>query len=385
MFEPNSIWEIDEQHMRTALRMASLAKGATSPNPLVGAVVLNKDCQVVGTGFHRRAGMPHAEVEALKVAGSGARGGVLYVNLEPCTHYGRTGPCSEEVIRAGIKRIVVAMRDPNPLVCGKGIHRLKCAGVEVVEGVLAKEAALINEVFIKYIRTGTPFVTLKLATSLDGKIAANSGDSRWITGESARKHVHELRSLHDAILVGVDTIINDNPRLTVHMLPTGKNPRRIVLDSKLRIPEPSWVLQSTVEAGVVIATTTQAPQERIRRFEQKGVEVLICGDGPRVDLNKLLKHLAENNLSSLMVEGGARVSTAFLQESLVDKVYWFIAPLIVGGERAPNAYQGFGVKTIAEAIRLKEVVHCNFEQDCCVTGYPDGSAAYQCLQELLES
>ncbi|MEW5762664.1 MAG: bifunctional diaminohydroxyphosphoribosylaminopyrimidine deaminase/5-amino-6-(5-phosphoribosylamino)uracil reductase RibD [Bacillota bacterium] len=357
----------EEEYMRMALALAARGRGRTSPNPMVGAVLVRDD-RVVGKGYHARAGLPHAEVVAIAEAGPAARGSTLYVNLEPCCHTGRTGPCTEAIIEAGIARVVVAMRDPNPLVAGKGLSRLRAAGIEVEEGLLAQEAAQLNEVFIKYITTGLPFVVLKAAVSLDGKIATRTGASQWITGPAAREYVHRLRDTYDAVMVGIGTVLHDNPSLTTRLPEGGRDPRRVVLDSMARTPLDAKVLTQD-GAATIIAVTEQAPAERVAALRKRGAEVLVCGPGPRVDVLLLAKELAHREITSVLAEGGAGINGALLASGLVDKVIFFIAPLIIGGEGAPGPVGGRGAASLAEALRLENYHWRQIGQDLCCEGY----------------
>jgi len=355
--------------MKMALELAARARGRTSPNPMVGACVV-KDGQVVGCGFHRRAGTPHAEVHALRDAGEQAKGATLYVNLEPCCHYGRTGPCTEAIIKAGIARVVVAMTDPNPLVAGKGIRALHEAGIDVTLGVLEKEARELNEVFIKYITTGLPFVVAKAAVSLDGKIATRTGRSKWITGEAARAYGHRLRDWYDAIMVGIGTVLADDPSLTTR-LPGGggRDPVRVIVDSKARTPLNARVLTQSSGAPTLIATTAGASPARIELLRQTGAKVLVSGEEPRVDLAGLLKILAQEGITSVLIEGGATIHGSALEERIVDKVVWFIAPKIIGGREAPGAVGGEGVNDPSEAAGLEQLKISRLGSDLCVEGY----------------
>ncbi|MGQ9512066.1 bifunctional diaminohydroxyphosphoribosylaminopyrimidine deaminase/5-amino-6-(5-phosphoribosylamino)uracil reductase RibD [Thermodesulfitimonas sp.] len=359
----------DEDYLRRTFELAARARGRTSPNPLVGAVVV-RDGQVVGEGFHRQAGLPHAEIEALRVAGEAARGATLYVNLEPCCHTGRTGPCTEAIIAAGIKRVVAAMADPNPLVAGKGFARLREAGIEVATGLLEKEARALNEAFIKYITTRRPFVILKTAMSLDGKIATVTGESKWITGPAARRYVHELRDSCDAILVGIGTVLQDDPSLTTRLPKGGRDPVRVILDSRARTPLTARVLTQESEAPTLIAVTEMAPGDRVVALREAGAEVLVCGPGPAVDLGLLLSVLGEREITSLLVEGGSTVNASFLLQGLVDKLIWFIAPLIIGGHGAIGPVGGRGIEHLSRAIRLKEINLRQFGSDLCIEAYP---------------
>ncbi|HIQ00337.1 TPA: bifunctional diaminohydroxyphosphoribosylaminopyrimidine deaminase/5-amino-6-(5-phosphoribosylamino)uracil reductase RibD, partial [Candidatus Bipolaricaulota bacterium] len=317
-----------EAFMRQALELAEKGVGYTRPNPLVGAVVV-KGGEVIAAGYHARYGGPHAEVMALERAGEAARGADLYVNLEPCVHHGKTPPCVDRIIAAGIRRVFIATRDPNPLVDGKGVKKLRTAGIEVVEGVLQEEAERLNEIFFFWIKTKRPFVALKLAMSLDGKIATKTGDSRWITGEEARRKVHELRRRHAAVLVGINTVLADDPQLTVREV-TGPQPLRIVLDSRGRVPLSAKVLQG--EAKTLIATTAAMPEGKERALRERGVEVwrLSAREG-QVDLIALLARLAGEGIDSLLVEGGGEVAWSFLAQGLVQKVYLFYGALLLGG------------------------------------------------------
>ena len=306
--------------MREALRIAAYASGRTTPNPLVGAVIV-KDNRIVGQGWHRKAGTEHAEIHALHQAGELAKGADIYVTLEPCSHYGKTPPCCQAIIKAGIKKVIVAMTDPNPLVAGNGLKELKAAGIEVVEGVCRDEAEKLNEVFLKWIVHKMPFIVVKTAMTLDGKIATVSGDSKWITNEKSRKFVHQLRDLYDGILIGIGTVLADNPTLTTRLDHLGKNPVRIIVDSKARIPLDSIVITDK-SAHTILAVTERASQEKIAALLQVGIEVIVTKEkADRVDLSDLLKILAEKNICSILVEGGSRINYSFFVEHLVDKVH----------------------------------------------------------------
>lgn len=379
-----------KRYMRAALALALKARGRTSPNPLVGAVII-KDGRVVGRGYHACAGAPHAEIMALEEAGTEAAGATLYLNLEPCCHWGRTPPCTPTLTRSGIAQVVVGMVDPNPLVSGKGIGELRQAGIQVELGLLEEEARQINEAFIKYITTGRPFVILKSAVSLDGKIATVSRRSRWITGARSRLEVHKLRDQVDAILVGIETILTDDPQLTTRLEGRrGRDAKKVIVDSTLRIPLEAKVLNPGLAAPhrkiegqrgkggrtspghgeVIIATTTRAPQMKISQLEDKGARVLRVGerDG-RVDLVDLMGELGREGVVSLLIEGGAEVNAAALQAGLVDKVLFFIAPLLIGGGGAPGAIGGQGFPTLEEAVRLERLEVKRLEPDLMVQGY----------------
>ncbi|GAB6157711.1 bifunctional diaminohydroxyphosphoribosylaminopyrimidine deaminase/5-amino-6-(5-phosphoribosylamino)uracil reductase RibD [Desulfotomaculum varum] len=360
----------DKHYMQMALELAAKARGRTSPNPMVGAVIV-KDGQVVGRGFHARAGSAHAEVVALAEAGRQARGATVYVTLEPCCHHGRTGPCTEALLKAGVQRVVAAMSDPNPLVAGKGLAVLQKAGVEVQCGLLEEEARRLNEVFIKYITTRRPFVVMKAATSLDGKIATAAGESKWITNTAARAYGHRLRDMYDAILVGVNTVLTDDPSLTAR-LPEGrgKDPIRIILDSNARTPTAAKILTQLSAAHTIIATTERAPVERRASLIAAGAEVLVVpGEGPRVDLVRLMEMLAEKEITSVLIEGGGQVNGAALTAGIVDKIVWFLAPKIIGGDRAPGPVRGQGILSLQDAVKLFDVSVERLDDDILITGY----------------
>ncbi|MGP1471919.1 MAG: bifunctional diaminohydroxyphosphoribosylaminopyrimidine deaminase/5-amino-6-(5-phosphoribosylamino)uracil reductase RibD [Schwartzia sp. (in: firmicutes)] len=357
----------DEDYMREALRAAENARGRTSPNPLVGAVIVREN-RIVAVGWHRAAGTSHAEIHALSMAGDLARGATLYVTLEPCAHYGRTGPCAKAVIEAGIHRVVVAMEDPNPAVSGRGIAMLRKAGIEVRCGVLEEAARRQNEVFIRWITAGRPFVWMKMAMSLDGRIATVGGESQWITGEEARRRGHEMRDEVDAILVGVGTVIADDPSLTARAATGAKNPCRIVLDSQARTPLSAKLL-SDGAAPTIVAVTENAPLERVEALRQGGAEILRCGAGSRVDLPCLLSRLGERAVCSLLVEGGGTVHFSFLAAGLVDKVTAFVAPKFLGGRTALGAVAGDGFARLADAVELDEVEVKRLGEDVAWTGY----------------
>ncbi|WIW71847.1 bifunctional diaminohydroxyphosphoribosylaminopyrimidine deaminase/5-amino-6-(5-phosphoribosylamino)uracil reductase RibD [Anaerosinus gibii] len=359
---------MDEIYMREALRIAAYASGRTTPNPLVGAVIV-KDNRIVGQGWHRKAGTEHAEIHALHQAGELAKGADIYVTLEPCSHYGKTPPCCQAIIKAGIKRVIVAMTDPNPLVAGNGLKELKAAGIEVVEGVCRDEAEKLNEVFLKWIVHKMPFIVVKTAMTLDGKIATVSGDSKWITNEKSRKFVHQLRDLYDGILVGIGTVLADNPTLTTRLDHLGKNPVRIIVDSKARIPLDSIVITNK-SAHTILAVTERASQEKIAALLQVGIEVIVTKEkADQVDLSDLLKILAEKNICSILVEGGSRINYSFFVEHLVDKVHCFIAPKIIGGTDAASPIGGKGTFYMKDAYQLNDITTERFDEDILITGY----------------
>ena len=360
--------ELDESYMREALRIAEYARGRTSPNPLVGAVIV-RDGAIVASGWHRAAGEPHAEIHALRMAGELARGATLYVTLEPCAHHGRTGPCAEAVIAAGLARVVVALSDPNPLVAGRGIHLLTAAGIEVTTGVCEDEARRQNEIFLKWVTTKRPFVTLKTAMTLDGKIASHTGASQWITGAAARARVHAYRNEYDAILVGIGTVLADDPSLTTRLEHgTGKNPLRIVLDSEARTPLDAKLVADGA-APTIIVVSERADHRRVNLLRACGAEVVTLG-AQRVDIAALLDYLGARDITSLFVEGGAAVNWSLLAGGSVDKVHAFIAPMLMGGETAKTPIGGTGFDSPQTALRLRDVTVEQLGADILVTGYP---------------
>lgn len=356
-----------EYYMRQAIRLALKAKGKTFPNPLVGAVVV-KNGSIVGRGYHKMAGEYHAEVAALTNADGEALGSRLYVTLEPCQHFGKTPPCVDMIVESGVSEVIVATRDPNPVNNGKGILKLRRNGIKVIEGVLKKEATRINEIFNKYITTGLPFVIVKVAQSLDGKIATYTGESRWITSDEARRYAHKLRADADAILVGVNTILKDDPLLTVRYRLRAQGlsqPIKIILDSKLRTPPDARIFSKTEsQAPVIIATSKNALLNRIRRLEKKGARILFIKS-----LHGLMKQLAALEISSVLIEGGGETIASALRERLVDKIYIFIAPKLIGGRDAPTSVEGDGVTHIGDAIRLKDIRCRRFGEDLLIEGY----------------
>ena len=342
--------------MSQALKLAELGLGYTSPNPAVGAVIV-KNGRIIGSGYHQQVGAPHAEVEALRQAGSLARGGTMYVTLEPCNHYGRTPPCTEAIIQAGIQTVYYATPDPNPDVAGCGHQRLIDAGIAVHQGPLADEAYELNRFFMHYVAAKRPYLIAKFASSLDGKIATYTGDSQWITGTEARQKGHYLRHICDAILIGAGTAIADDPRLTTR-LPTNKapsHPIRILLDSRGRVPLSSHLFDQTLPGQTIVATTQQMEKAHRRILEIRGVETieLPCTNRNQVDLYTLMTELGQRKIMSVLVEGGGQVLASFFNAGLINEVWSFVAPLIIGGEGAPSPVRGQGVATLADAFYLQ--------------------------------
>ena len=355
--------------MRMALQLAEKARGRTSPNPMVGAVVVKSD-RVISRGYHRKAGEPHAEAIALKQAGKAAKGATLYVTLEPCSHTNkRTPPCTPFVVQSGVKRVVIAMIDPNPRVSGGGIKTLRKSGIEVVTGVLEKEAKKLNEAFIKYITTGVPFVTLKIAQTLDGKIATSSGESKWITGEKAREEGHRLRDANDAILVGINTVLKDNPSLTTR-IPRGRDPIRIVVDTKLRTPLKAKVITQKSSAKTYIATLDTMPKDKLVKLLDAGVEILLAkGSKGHVDLKSLMKMLGGFGVTSVLIEGGAEVHASAIKSRIVDKIVMFIAPMLMTGKDSLCSIGGVSPTRLSQAVRLRDVTTRMAGDDLMIEGY----------------
>ena len=353
----------NELLMARALELAKQGVGQVSPGPLVGCVIVDASGEVVGEGFYVFEDVRHAETVALASAGEKARGGTAYVSLEPHAHHGRTPPCTNALIAAGIKRVVAPIEDLNPKVSGQGFAHLRAAGIEVQVGLLADEATQINEAYLHYMRTGRPFVHLKLAVSLDGKIATKSGDSRWITGPEARCRAHELRHAYDAILVGAGTVLRDDPSLTDRSGLKRRRPLvRVVLDDQLRLSPKSALATTTAEAPVILVGTSGGED-----LKNKGVEVLTLNPE---NLPAVLDELGRRSIQSVLVEGGAAVAGSFIDAGLVNKVTFFIAPKIIGGIDAPSAIAGKGVERLSEALELERVEITQRGRDIEVTGYP---------------
>ena len=358
----------DERFMQRALDIAANARGLTSPNPMVGAVVV-KDGAMVSEGFHRAAGQPHAEVEALAAAGLRARGATLYVTLEPCVHQGRTPPCAPVVVASGVRRVVIATGDPNPRVSGRGIEMLRESGIAVDTGVLETAAFTLNRIFLTAMREGRPHVTLKAASTLDGKIADIHGASKWITGDAARLEARRLRSEADAVVVGIGTVLADDPALTVRLDgPWPRQPLRVVLDSKARTPVASRLIQGEPAGHAVIAVGAEAPADRVHALEAAGAQVLRCpGPDGRVSPADLLKALVAREVRGVLVEGGAEVAGSFLEAGLVDRVAMFVAPLLLGGAKAPTAVAGLG-RELKRALALDAVEVRRIGADVLIEG-----------------
>lgn len=360
----------DEKYMRLAMQLAGNAIGRTSPNPLVGAVIV-KDNRVVGCGWHRKAGTPHAEVHALNQAGELAQGADVYVTLEPCAHYGKTPPCAKALVEAKVKNVYGGLLDVNPKVAGKGFKILEDAGIHVEYGFLQDELRKQNEVFFKWIEHKKPFIVLKAAMTLDGKIATATGQSKWITNETSRAYGYKLRDIYDGIMVGINTVIEDNPMLTARV-DGGKNPIRIVVDSSLKIDINANVVQDK-SARTIVATTDKADKDKILKLQAQDVDVIVVDkdENDKVDIEKLLDILGQQNICSILVEGGATLSGSFVAKKLVDKVYFFIAPKIVGGKEAKTPVEGTGILNLQEALALKDIQIEKLEEDILIIGRVD--------------
>ncbi|KIO65502.1 bifunctional diaminohydroxyphosphoribosylaminopyrimidine deaminase/5-amino-6-(5-phosphoribosylamino)uracil reductase RibD [Caldifermentibacillus hisashii] len=373
----------DYEYMNLALSLACATLGQTSPNPSVGAVLV-KDGQLVGTGVHLKAGTPHAEVHAINEAGISAEGAIMYVTLEPCSHQGKTPPCTDLIIKTGIRKIFVATLDPNPLVAGKGVEKLTRAGIEVEVGLCKEEAKQLNEKFFHFIQTNTPFVTIKAGISLDGKIAAKSGDSKWITSPESRQDGHHLRHEHDGILVGINTILQDNPLLTTRRPRGGINPIRIVLDTKLKIPTSANVVQDR-SARTIIFTGNQIDLEKKKELERFGVTI-ISQDRPILSLQQVLKTLGEQKMMSVLVEGGSEIHASFIKENAFQQIITYVAPKIIGGRDAFPFVGGVG----SELVKLGKHLHFTeikqLGPDIKITAKPlNQEETEKCLPESLKN
>jgi diaminohydroxyphosphoribosylaminopyrimidine deaminase/5-amino-6-(5-phosphoribosylamino)uracil reductase len=367
--EERAEWtETDRRMMARALELASNGVGRVSPGPLVGCVIVDSSSEVAGEGFYVYEDVKHAETMALQQAGDRARGGSAYVSLEPHAHHGRTAPCTDALIAAGIKRVVAPIKDLNPRVSGKGFEHLRAAGVAVHTGLLAQEAERLNEKYLHYMRTGLPFVHLKLAVSLDGKIATRTGDSRWVAGPESRARAHELRHQYDAILVGAGTVAIDDPLLTDR----SGHPRRlalvrVVLDEGSKIPSQSQLAKTAMQTPVIVFTGAAADPDSIKRLEAQGVEIVRSNSR---DVLAVLKELGSRSIQSVLVEGGAAIAGNFVDAKLINKVTFFVAPKIVGGREAPSAVAGAGIDRMADALELEDIEIIRRGRDVEITGYP---------------
>ena len=363
--------DIDFKFMKQALREARKGLGRTSPNPAVGAVIVRKG-EVVARGYHRRAGLPHAEADALEKLEKTYPGDNLYVTLEPCNHIGRTPPCTHAILKSGIKRVVIGMKDPNPMVAGGGCEFLKENGIEVVENVLETECRRLNEDFLKFTASGCPFVIAKSALTMDGWIATSSGHSQWITNNKSRQFVHRLRDRVDAVMVGIGTVLADDPSLTTRLKRgRGKDPLRIIVDTHLSTPLNGKLLTQNAPADTLIVTSEDAELEDQERFHANGVSTLLCpARAGKIDLEALMAKLGEMSITSLLVEGGASITGSMLREKLIDKFYIFKAPKILGGDDGIPMASGPGAKKMDGCLVLKEIKVRRFGDDVLIRGYP---------------
>jgi len=356
-----------EYFMDLAFRLAQKAKGETSPNPMVGALVV-KNGRIVGKGYHKKAGLAHAEAVALDDAGQKADGAILYVTLEPCAHFGRTPPCVEKIIKSGIKKIIVGMLDPNPLNNGRGIQMLKAQNIKVEVGFLEDKLKQLNEVFIKYITKKIPFVTVKVGQSLDGKIATSTGDSKWITSDKARVYAHRIRSNYDAIMVGVNTILRDNPKLDAWF--SRRHPTKIIVDSQLSISQESNVFSPKGCAIIITLPVKPGQETENRRILSEKAKVLeVKEKSGQINLKDMMKKLAQLEISNILVEGGGTLIGALFDEELVDKTLFFVSPKIIGGKEAISSVMGRGVARIDKAIKLRQVKLKRIGEDFLIEGY----------------
>jgi diaminohydroxyphosphoribosylaminopyrimidine deaminase/5-amino-6-(5-phosphoribosylamino)uracil reductase len=356
--------------MRLALSLARKGLGATSPNPMVGAVLM-KGGKIVGKGYHKKAGGPHAEVAALSDAKEEAKGATLYVNLEPCVHFGKTPPCADALIEAGVKKVVVSMLDPNPLVNGRGVQKLRKAGVDVKVGLLEEEAKRLNEAFIVSMERKRPFFTLKAALSLDGKIATKTCDSKWISNEESRKYTDSLRAVADGILVGINTVIADNPMLIPKIVRPKKIPVRIVLDSKLRIPLACDMVKTSEKYPTWIFAGEDSRADKEAKLKSMGIDVIRVpkDENNRVSLKHVCNELYKRGIMDVIIEGGGEVNGALLKEGLIDKIFFFYGPILIGGKGAFNLIGGKGIDFLKDAYRIDIATLKRFKDNICIEGY----------------
>lgn len=347
-------FELDQKYINRALELAVRGEGRVEPNPVVGAVLV-KDNRIIGEGWHEYFGGPHAEINALNNAAESPDGSTLYISLEPCAHFGKTPPCVDAVIKAGVKKVVLAVRDPNPITAGKGAATLKKAGIEVVEGINERKAREINAPFFKLHLEGLPYIIAKWAMSLDGKIAARTGDARWISSEESRAFVHQFREKMGAIMVGIRTVLNDDPSLLGRVAGAAKNPRRIILDSFARLPLESRIIKTLPQAETYLVVSANAPQERVKKIYELGVKIFEIEEvGGALNFIKLGRKLAESGINKILIEGGSSVLASAFEANLVDEIMVFIAPKIIGGKEALSPVGGKGIELIKDALQLEE-------------------------------
>lgn len=360
----------DISYLEMAYGLAEKARGRASPNPLVGAVIVRED-SIVGYGFHEAAGKPHAEIIALQQAGSLSRNATAYITLEPCVHWGRTPPCVDSLLQAQLKRVVVSSLDPNPLIFKKGIQKMKEAGIDVSVGLLEEKNRHLNEAYLKYITQKKPFVALKASLSLDGKMATKRLDSKWISSPKTREYVHLLRGEYDALLVGIQTLLHDDPRLTIrHPHWKGKKISRIILDSRLRFPLRARILSTLPQGKILVFTLKGASPRKKEVLQKKGVEVIsLPGSASRIDLKEVLLWLGKREIISLLIEGGSQVLTSIIEERLADKVFLTFSPKLIGGKSSPSFLEGEGVKFVRDSLSLKKMNYFQIDEDVIVEGY----------------
>ena len=352
-----------KKYMELTIKLAEKGKGLTSPNPMVGCIIVKRG-RIVGKGFHKKAGTEHAEVLAIRDAGKKSVNSTMYINLEPCSHWGRTPPCTEKIVEAGVREVIIGMKDPNPLV--DGFRELKFRGLKTKIGILEKEAKKLNEVFVKYIKAKRPFVILKVAMTADGKIATKTGDSKYITGKEARTYVHQLRAEVDAVMVGLNTVVRDNPELTPRLF-EGKDPMKIVVDSKLKIPKNCHLMKNPQK--LIVATTSRASKKNIEKLQQKGVTVIVAKiNKGMVDLEDLMKQLGKMEITSVMVEGGAELNSSAIKAGIADKILIFTAPKIIGNNGL-GGIGNLGISRIDKAINLKDPEFRKVGKDMLIEAY----------------
>lgn len=362
---------LKEEYMALALELAKKGIGRVHPNPMVGAVIV-KDGKILGQGYHQKCGEGHAEVNAFKDAeerNENVEGAEMYVTLEPCSHFGKTPPCADKIIEKKISKVFIGTLDPNPLVAGRGVKKLKNAGIEVEYGILESGCYKLNEVFMKYIVKKVPFVVMKTGMSLDGKIATYSGESKWITGEKSREDVHKLRNELTGIMVGINTVLKDNPELTCR-IEGGRNPIRIVVDSNLRIPMECKIVNTAEEVETIVATTDKSNLEKKKKLERKGVKVIVVpSKNEKVDLKELMIILGDLKIDSILLEGGGTLNFSALEQKIVDKVKIYIAPKIIGGETSKTPIEGIGIRNLKDAFKINNLSVSTMGEDILIEGY----------------
>lgn len=357
----------DEYFMNLALRLALKAQGKTSPNPMVGALVV-KAGRIVGRGYHQKAGLAHAEIIALEEAAHKAKGATLYVTLEPCAHFGKTPPCVDRIIKSGIKEVIIGMTDPNPLNNGKGINILRQHKIKVRVGLLEDKLKKINEVFIKYITKRVPFVTVKIAQSLDGKIATKTGDSKWITSDKSRAFSHRMRKDYDAVIVGVNTILRDNPRLDAWF--SRRNPIKIVVDSQLSTPQNANIFSANRQVIIVTLPDRPGQETENRKILAQRAKVLeVKEKAGQINLKSMMKKLAQAGITNILVEGGGTLIGSLFDEGLVDKIMFFISPKVIGGRGAIGSVMGLGISRVDKAVKLRDIKFRRIGEDFLIEGY----------------